>query len=349
MNRKLLIIVAALALIFVIIAIIQFIPGIAPIKHTIIKTKIVLSDDSPASDGRIYAQFNNSLGDIMVNVQVPNQPTTMPIYSGKYLTNGKVHVSRDWHDLTKQTACPSMQAAPELAKKALEPYGGLPPDAVMEKAPGCAMYNFTSARYNRSINGIPVFDDIIWLDFDQEGNVSWLLKEWRTYEYQETVPIINVRTAVEKLKDGRVLNPLQCSCAGNFDKVQLEYFNGYRDRNEVTLEPVWVFSGTSDHGNGLSFIIGARESNSTLDWADFSANATHGIAPFTVAFSDASRYHEGMNWSGSYDFGDGNFSYDKNTIHTYLTPGNYTVSLYGYDGERGSDQVKRNFITVTES
>jgi beta propeller repeat protein len=57
----------------------------------------------------------------------------------------------------------------------------------------------------------------------------------------------------------------------------------------------------------------------------FSANRTYGIAPLSVLFTDTSSGDPtGLSW----DFGDGVTSTNQSpVVHTYATPGNYTVSL----------------------
>jgi PKD repeat protein/surface antigen len=77
--------------------------------------------------------------------------------------------------------------------------------------------------------------------------------------------------------------------------------------------------------------------------ANFTANATTGIAPLTVQFTDTT---VGYVSSWSWDFGDGTYSTAQNPTHTYSSGGEYevklTVSNYG-----GSDtEIKQNFITA---
>lgn len=62
---------------------------------------------------------------------------------------------------------------------------------------------------------------------------------------------------------------------------------------------------------------------SILPIADFSANATRGISPLTVNFTENS---SGLVESWNWDFGDGTNSTDINTTHTFIS-GNYTVNL----------------------
>lgn len=58
--------------------------------------------------------------------------------------------------------------------------------------------------------------------------------------------------------------------------------------------------------------------------ADFSANIQTGPAPLSVLFEDWS-YGGPDEWS--WDFGDGGTSAEQNPVHTYVTPGSYTVTL----------------------
>jgi hypothetical protein len=60
--------------------------------------------------------------------------------------------------------------------------------------------------------------------------------------------------------------------------------------------------------------------------AGFSAQPTIGEGPLTVEFSDTS-IGDGDIVSWSWDFGDGQISYDQNPSHTYYTEGLYRVSL----------------------
>ena len=80
--------------------------------------------------------------------------------------------------------------------------------------------------------------------------------------------------------------------------------------------------------------------------ADFSANVTSGDAPLTVAFTDNSTSHDNITgWSWA--FGDGNVSSLQNPVHTYASPGTYTVSLTA-SNSCGSNHtiIRQNYITV---
>ncbi|MGV8076726.1 MAG: PKD domain-containing protein [Methanosarcina sp.] len=75
----------------------------------------------------------------------------------------------------------------------------------------------------------------------------------------------------------------------------------------------------------------------------FSASPTSGKTPLTIDFTDQST---GSPISWKWTFGDGNNSTEKNPVHIYNKPGNYTVALTATN-EGGSDKVqKSNYINV---
>jgi PKD repeat protein len=85
--------------------------------------------------------------------------------------------------------------------------------------------------------------------------------------------------------------------------------------------------------------------------ADFIADKTKGITPFTVNFRDISTGNPKI-WS--WDFGDGATSTDQNPTHIYTTKGTaatntFTVTLTATNAN-GQDTVKKtNYITVTQT
>jgi len=77
--------------------------------------------------------------------------------------------------------------------------------------------------------------------------------------------------------------------------------------------------------------------------AQFTANVTSGYAPLAVRFTDLS---SGSIYEWFWTFGDGWTSSERSPVHTYSTPGNYTVSLRvrglgGFDTE-----TRTNYISV---
>lgn len=77
--------------------------------------------------------------------------------------------------------------------------------------------------------------------------------------------------------------------------------------------------------------------------ADYTANATTGVAPMGVQFTDKSK---GYAVSWHWDFGDGTASDQQDPIHVYGTPGRYAVSLT-VTNAHGQDKVIRGeYINV---
>jgi PKD repeat protein len=78
--------------------------------------------------------------------------------------------------------------------------------------------------------------------------------------------------------------------------------------------------------------------------AEFSASRQEGILPLETSFRDRS---SGNIVSWFWDFSDGETSEEQNPTHTYLTPGNYTVSLTVIDADSDSvTETKENFIVA---
>jgi len=76
--------------------------------------------------------------------------------------------------------------------------------------------------------------------------------------------------------------------------------------------------------------------------AGFKTNMTSGVVQLTIAFIDTSKDAESWSWN----FGDGATSTEQNPIHTYTTPGTYTVNLT-VTNVAGSDSATQ-IITVLE-
>ena len=79
--------------------------------------------------------------------------------------------------------------------------------------------------------------------------------------------------------------------------------------------------------------------------AGFTGTPTSGFAPLTVQFTSTSSGTDAYAWK----FGDGGTSPAENPVHTYTTPGTYSVSLQARDSCTGSVNRadKLSFVTVT--
>ncbi|MCP1715002.1 PKD repeat protein [Methanocalculus alkaliphilus] len=77
--------------------------------------------------------------------------------------------------------------------------------------------------------------------------------------------------------------------------------------------------------------------------ANFTANTTSGYPPLTVQFIDQST---GLPTAWSWSFGDGNISALQNPMHTFSSPGSFTVTLTASNPNGSSIKTKENFIIV---
>ena len=108
------------------------------------------------------------------------------------------------------------------------------------------------------------------------------------------------------------------------------------------------YSVTLNASNAYGYNVSAPVTITVLEppGAAFTANVTEGNAPLTVQFTDEST---GNVTAWSWDFGDANTSTDQNPVHTYASPGNYTVSLNASNAYGFSTETRVDYITVLES
>jgi len=82
--------------------------------------------------------------------------------------------------------------------------------------------------------------------------------------------------------------------------------------------------------------------------SEFNADVRSGSAPLTVTFTDLS-YFSGTAPEFTWDFGDGtDGSYEQHPVHTYASPGVYTVTLTVAD-ENGEDTETKESLIVVDS
>jgi PKD repeat protein len=77
---------------------------------------------------------------------------------------------------------------------------------------------------------------------------------------------------------------------------------------------------------------------------NFSANVTKSSTPLTVAFSG---HASGVPFHWFWSFGDGEGSTEQNPVHTYTTPGTYTVALMVYGNNGLGNETKPAYISAT--
>ena len=116
----------------------------------------------------------------------------------------------------------------------------------------------------------------------------------------------------------------------------------------VTVDAASI-AGDGVPGNGdstdqdFALVIYNGASGPVPPTANFSGTPTTGLAPLTVAFTDASSVSA---TSFSWSFGDGGTSTLENPTHTYSAVGSYTVSLTVNDAIGSDTESKTNYIQV---
>jgi hypothetical protein len=358
MNRKRMIVLTTVGLILVIAIVAgMFLLIQANGEHGISTV------NSPDTFVPIY--FDAPDGPFIINTSLPSAPLIITLYRGYYGPGGCVTFRSPNESLAK-ASIPDASELPTLAQKVLEPYGGIPLDAVVAWRGKSTSHseNLTTgeviAEYLESANigytskdlgGIPISGQNIRLSFGENGELLRLDKHWRTLEQIDRVPIINASAAMEKLRQGDVIGHWDKNGAVTVNRIFLVYYDAHSDQQDVILEPVWVFVGKTPHGGGtISYLVDARVSGSSLQFANFTATPRSGKAPLTVSFNDTSKTTSKIDLLARlWQFGDGTKDYGPNPIHVYQKAGNYSVKFDAYDNGVENSINKTDFITVTES
>jgi len=302
------------------------------------------------------SHYEKMTGPVFINATVAGYSITeLPVYYG-ILREGE-SVNKFYGEPRACQNVTTPEEAPEVARTALEPYGGLPPDAVSngaftqhervynstlkEYVPG--LPEATTISYNQKmINGLWTIGDsnYIRVDLGENGELLRIVKEWRNYTYTGDVPVISLETAIDKLERQELIESDWHPEAGDItiDLISPGYYAKEISKNETLLEPLWMFyGGNTTNGARLRFYIYARK------FADFAVSPLTGEAPLEVSFFDRSETTpEKWYW----DFGDGSDSDLRDPSHVYRQPGIYNVTLTVWN-DLGSDTVsKQDFITV---
>jgi len=139
--------------------------------------------------------------------------------------------------------------------------------------------------------------------------------------------------------------------SGDYDTLAWNFGDGSPTSNEVNPAHVFEAGGTytisltASGAGGQGIQTHSVEVFAPVE-AAFSSNVTSGVAPLNVEFTNESiGDFDTVLW----DFGDLNSSNLPNPIHTYETPGIYTVMLT-VSGSGGNDaEIKTDYIVVYEA
>ncbi|MFA4823617.1 MAG: hypothetical protein WC593_00515 [Methanoregula sp.] len=199
---------------------------------------------------------------ITLEVPLPASPATVPLYR---VVSVQKFSSGTGASLTVKKQIPSLEEGSGLAEKALEKYGGLPADAVLERTEQVFMkkYNlktgtveeqypqYTRVAYSQLVNGFPVMGSGIAVSLGENGELLDISKDWSTLAYAGEIPVITAEEAWEKLNRQDLLIPLQCSIL-DYHIIRVEF--GYHIESHLpdasaqptppnVCTPVWIFYG----------------------------------------------------------------------------------------------------------
>jgi PKD repeat protein len=310
-------------------------------------------------NGKISLGSFAATGSISIHAPEPEVPQSVPIYKGiiKHGDNLTVMTGNLKELLREKTDVTSEKDAPSVAVKALEQYGGLPADAVLSisKTNYAEYYDrstwevvdrrpiMTTVAFNRMIQVMPVVGqcDGIMVDLGENDTVLSISKIWRSLEYAgKNTSVISPEKAIDKIRNGESIDPSFDVDSIQIYTITLGYYERSRTEPEITLEPVWVFSGNTTPKSPVKIIVYARQ------FANFTATPTNGKVPLAVTFTDTSDATP-IQWY--WDLGDGTNSTEQNPSHLYTTAGTYNVSLKAWN-DLGSDAMeKTGYITVSNT
>ena len=298
------------------------------------------------------ALIQSAIGNVTLNTTLPAPQPELPLLAA---TVNPGDIIRSWSPdlMTEQHNVTSEADAPQVAMNIIQAEGGLPQGAVLSYVNTTYLQGYntetgetfnsspllTSVQYRREIDGRPVRGrgGIIDVTLGEDGKNLGLLKVWRTATVEGIQKIITPETALEKLRNGDLLEIPQEGLNVTVNDIRLGFFEKGADEQQDFFEPVWIFSGDLDSGDSIDFYVYARK------FTNFTAAPLTGSTGDVIAFTDISETTT-IRWL--WDFGDGTNSTLKNPTHAYVTGGNYTVKLTTWNNV-GSDSLSRTeYITI---
>ena len=185
---------------------------------------------------------------------------------------------------------PSPDECKLFAVKALEPYGGMPRDAVVTSVEDSSWYSEGSSTvtiksgvgsrkvyYRQSPYGMPVFGNAgeMSVEFGFGGNVSEIDKHWLTLEETGLARVVPASKGIRRLERGDARNMPDDVLNLTIHDMRLGYFTPVNDSNPPYLEPVWVFNTTDEiRSRALTLIVSAEMIPEQHDVYDRSGSGT---------------------------------------------------------------------------
>lgn len=201
--------------------------------------------------------------DVILDTALPPSPASIPVYR---VTSVRRVSFGSPDTLTIKKRIPPTADAPGLAKKNLEPYGGLPADAVLERTEQAFMkkYNLatdtveeqypqnTRVVYRQYLNGSLVLRSGIEVTLGENGEALAISERWPAFEPNGEVPVISAEEALTKLNAREMVEKLQCDIGGmHIMEIRPGYYVDLHQPDASaqallpdTCTPVWIFYAT---------------------------------------------------------------------------------------------------------
>jgi hypothetical protein len=223
----------------------------------------------------IFATYDAPFGKLLLATNISDIPQNMTLYRVTPHDNDMIDY---WNGnpVNGPGNVTSEAEAPQVAKKILDKYGGLPEGAgplearteYLERSSGIPWQpdeqipDTTVINCQRSLDGKPVIGGFIRMELGRNGELLNLKKVWRTVTPAGTMQVIPATEALKKILRGNILNEgyPKCTCDLTVDKVQLAYLENDYNESQEFLEPVWVFKGTLSSGDSFSYRVSALDS-----------------------------------------------------------------------------------------
>jgi hypothetical protein len=246
--------------------------------HLGFQKNLIISNETKKPE-YISTTVNSPAGRVTINAWVSDSATSIPLV--RFNESRSLDISLDRSNVANShpsknitedrikekiisESLPDENEASILAKKDLQPFGGLPQDAsapVFRKNIGGLTAIFSLIQYSHSINGLPVESsfsngDHIMMEFGQNGELISLNKmRWRDVDYIQNVPVISVNEALTRLQKGMYSGyPSKNSM---INSIKLGYF--YTPETSDIPEPVWIFSNTDQVGLAEYYVYAAEQ------------------------------------------------------------------------------------------
>lgn len=209
-----------------------------------------------------------------------------PLYVPRLLILNRTNDSVQYENFTvllnggdSDEYAPPAEECNHYAAIALEPYGGMPEDAVMASlidASSWGYYNATTSQmksgvatrrmdYKQMLNGMPVLGKAGWMTVELGGNGSlrMLDKHWLTLKETGLTPLIPQSEAIQRLKEGQIRDAPDLAFNLRIRGMSLGYYTPLNGSEPQYLEPVWIVKATDIiRGKDLELYVPAQNDTS---------------------------------------------------------------------------------------